>query len=53
MKLQDMTRKELRSYLKHHPHDQKAWEILLQKVDQAPKTVVSTEEIDQVLQERT
>jgi len=54
MTLQNMTRKELRNYLKNHPEDHSAWEILFKKVNEAPKTMVSTpNEIDQFLKERT
>lgn len=54
MKLQKMTRKELRNYLKNHPEDHQAWEMLFKKVDEAPKTIVSNpNEIDQILKEKT
>ena len=39
-----MSRKDLRDYLRRNPTDDLAWEIFFQKIDESPKTKINSEE---------
>jgi len=52
--LEQMTRKEVRDYLRRNPTDDEAWEIFFQKLEASPKHRISSlEEFNQLLKEKT
>lgn len=52
--LEQMTRKEVRDYLRRNPTDDEAWEIFFQKLEASPKQRISSlEEFNQLLKEKT
>lgn len=52
--LEQMTRKEVRDYLRRNPADDEAWEIFFQKLDESPKQKISSlEEFNQLLKQKS
>lgn len=52
--LEQMSRKEVRDYLRRNPADDRAWEIFFQKLDESPKQKISSlEEFNQLLKQKT
>ena len=52
--LEQMTREQVRDYLRHNPTDDQAWEIFFQKLDESPKQKISSiQEFNQLLKEKT
>lgn len=52
--LEQMSRKEVRDYLRRNPSDDRAWEIFFQKLDESPKQKISSlEEFNQLLKQKT
>ena len=52
--LEQMSRKEVRDYLRRNPNDDNAWEIFFQKLDHSPKQKISSlDEFKQLLKQKT
>jgi hypothetical protein len=51
--LEQMTRKEVRDYLRRNPADDQAWEIFFQKLEESPKQRISLEELDRLIEQKS
>ncbi|NBD33456.1 MAG: hypothetical protein GVY17_10945 [Cyanobacteria bacterium] len=52
--LEQMTRKQVRDYLRRNPADEQAWEIFFQKLEASPKRRISSlEELERVIQQKS
>lgn len=43
-RLKQMSRKEVRDYLRKHPSDDDAWDIFFEKIEDAPKREITSDE---------
>lgn len=52
--LEQMTRQQIRDYLRRNPADEQAWEIFFQKLETSPKRRISSlEELERVIQQKS
>lgn len=52
--LEQMSRKEIRDYLRRNPTDEQAWEIFFQKLEESPKQkLTSLEEVDDLIAQKS
>jgi len=52
--LEQMTRQQVRDYLRRNPADEQAWEIFFQKLEASPKRRISSlEELERVIQQKS
>lgn len=42
--LKQMSRKEVRDYLRKHPSDDEAWEVFFEKIEDAPKREITSDD---------